>query len=58
MENKKEFVPEPPAFKGDVVAVWKATDKNGKLYLKIKVLGVITLNAFLNEPKPKVEAIL
>ena len=41
-----------PDYKGDGVAVWKKNDKNGKLYLSIKVLGCY-LNAFKNEPKPE-----
>ena len=31
-----------PDFKGDGVAVWINTDKNGNQYLGIKLLGAIT----------------
>jgi hypothetical protein len=39
-----------PDYKGDGVAIWKKTDKNGKLFLSVKVLGCY-LNAFKNEPR-------
>jgi len=54
-EENKEFVPKAPDYKGEGIAIWKATDKNGKLYLKVKILGNIALNAFKYEPKPKVQ---
>ena len=41
-----------PEFKGEGVAVWINEDKNGKSYLAIKILDVIRVNAFKNEPKP------
>ena len=46
MEKTKEqtnngFVPVRPDFKGDGVAVWKATDKKGRQYLRVKVLGAV-----------------
>ena len=41
-----------PDYTGSLqVAAWKNTDKNGKIYLTIKV-GTIA-NLFKNEPKPK-----
>lgn len=49
--TEQEFKATPPDYRGEGVAVWKRTDKNGKLYLKIKVLGNITLNAFKYEPQ-------
>ena len=54
MADKKEFVPSPPEFKGDGIAIWKADDKNGKLYLRVAVLGGKAVNCFQYEPKPKV----
>lgn len=48
-----EFVPTIPAYSGDGVAIWKATDKNGKTYLKVSVLGGKAINCFVNEPKIK-----
>jgi hypothetical protein len=51
MENK--FVPKAPDYKGDGVSIWKAEDKNGNLYLKVKVLGH-TISCFKYEPKEKI----
>lgn len=48
-----DFKPEAPKYKGDGVAVWVGTDKNGKPVLTIKILNSITLKAFKNEPKPE-----
>lgn len=50
-----EFIPTKPAYSGDGVAIWKATDKNGKLFLKVSVLGGKAINCFLNEPKPEIK---
>ena len=50
-----EFKPTIPAYSGDGVAIWKATDKNGKLFLKVSVLGRKAINCFLNEPKPEIK---
>ena len=46
-------VGEQPAYTGNGVAIWKNLDKNGKVYLTIRVLNSITVNAFKNEPKPE-----
>jgi len=43
-----------PAYKGDGVAIWKNTDKNGNTYLSVSVLGGKAVNCFKFEPK-KVE---
>lgn len=40
-----------PAFKGDGVAIWKNTDKNGKTYLSVSILGGKAVNCFAYEPK-------
>ena len=41
-----------PKFKGDGVAVWENTDKNGNPYLSITLLnGSIKVMAFANIPK-------
>ena len=47
MEGKR------PDFKGEGIAVWKNHDKNGKLYLSVKILGNIILNAWKNEQEEK-----
>ena len=43
-----------PDYKGDGVAVWIAKDKNNVEYLSIKVLGAVTLRAFVY-PYPEVK---
>ena len=53
-----EFEPKAPDYSGDGVAIWKATDKNGKTYLKVSVLKGKAINCFKveqNEPKPLME---
>ena len=56
MSEEEKFTPAPPSFKGDGVAIWKATDKNNNLYLKVKILGMKNaVNCFKYEPKPKKE---
>ena len=51
--TSEKFTPQPPAYKGDGIAIWKATDKNGQIYLKVSVLGGKSVNCFKNEPKIK-----
>jgi hypothetical protein len=41
-----------PDYKGNGVAIWKNQTKDGNLYLTVKILDSITVNAFKNEPKP------
>jgi len=53
MDEKAKFIPRQPDFKGSGVDIWKETDKNGKMFLKVKVLNGGIVNAFKNEPKPK-----
>jgi len=53
MSEEVKFKPTIPYFKGDGVAIWKATDKNGQLYLRVSVLGGKAVNCFKFEPKPK-----
>lgn len=44
--EKKEFTPEKPAYKGIVnVPVWRNKDKNGNEYLSMKIFGT-TVNLF------------
>ena len=43
------FEPTQPAYSGDGVAIWDATDKNGKHFLKVRVLGGTTINCFIVE---------
>ena len=46
------FEKQQPNYSGDGIAIWNATDKNGKGYLKVKVLGSPTnINCFQVEPK-------
>ena len=40
------FEPTMPDYSGDGIAIWKAIDKNGKPYLKVKVLQGKTINCF------------
>ena len=49
------FEPTMPDYSGDGIAIWKAVDKNGKPYLKVKVLQGKTINCFKVEPKEKEE---
>ena len=49
--NKMGFEPESPAYSGDGIAIWKSNDKNGKEFLKVKVLGGKPINCFQVEEK-------
>lgn len=50
------FEKQLPAYSGDGIAIWKATDKNGKGYLKVKVLGnPNNINCFVVEKKEQKE---
>ena len=40
------FEPTIPAYSGSGIAIWNATDKNGKAYFKVKVLGGNCVNVF------------
>jgi len=52
------FTPEPPAYSGEGVSIWKGTDKNGKTFLKVKKPEwKQAINCFKVEPKPKEEGI-
>jgi hypothetical protein len=51
MNKEKSFTPTAPDYKGDGIAIWKATDKNGQTFLKVTVLGGKAINCFKNEPK-------
>lgn len=57
MDEKAKFIPKAPDFKGSGIDIWKAIDKNGKMFLKVKVLDGSTINCFKNEPKVKVETV-
>lgn len=54
-KTKMPFEPTMPDYSGDGIAIWKAVDKNGKPYLKVKVLQGKTINCFKVEPKEKEE---
>ena len=45
------FEPQSPAYAGNGVAIWNAEDKNGKHFLKVKVLGGKPINCFVVEEK-------
>ena len=47
----ENFSAKPPEYKGDGIAIWINTDKNGQKFLSVKILGSITINCFKNEPK-------
>tara|TARA_R100001530_G_scaffold136358_1_gene116682 strand:+ start:736 stop:930 length:195 start_codon:yes stop_codon:yes gene_type:complete len=47
------FTPTKPDYSGDGVAIWNATDKNGKQYLKVKILGSSNVNCFIVEKSDK-----
>lgn len=46
-----EFKPRAPDFASDSIAIWKAEDKNGKVFLKVSVFGGKAINCFKVEPK-------
>jgi len=45
------FEPTKPSYSGDGLSIWKAKDKNGKEYLKVKVLNGNAINCFQVEDK-------
>ena len=47
----EQFIASAPAYSGDGIAIWKATDKNGNTFLKVKVLGGKAINCFKTKPK-------
>jgi hypothetical protein len=53
MVEEEKFVPSAPDYKGDGVSIWKATDKNNQLYLRVSVLGGKAVNCFKYEQKHK-----
>lgn len=53
MSGEEKFTPRAPDFRGDGIAIWKDTDKNGDTFLKVSVLGGKAINCFKFEPKPK-----
>ena len=53
VDNEMVGVARRPDFKGDGVAVWTHTDKNGKPYLAIKILNSLTVRAFSPKEEDK-----
>jgi len=51
MGEEEKFVPRAPDYSGDGVSIWKGTDKNGKTFLKVSVLGGKSIPCFKVEPK-------
>jgi hypothetical protein len=52
VKRKMAFEKTQPDYSGDGIAIWKAVDKNGKEYLKVKVLGSShNINCFSVEKK-------
>jgi len=45
------FEPTMPSYSGDGIAIWESHDKNGKLFLKVKVLKGNSINCFKIESK-------
>ena len=45
------FEPKSPDYSGDGIAIWNAVDKNGKAFLKVKVLKGAAINCFKVEKK-------
>jgi len=45
------FEPTMPSYSGDGIAIWDSTDKNGKAFLKVKVLNGNVINCFKVVPK-------
>ena len=54
-KSKMSFEPTMPDYSGDGIAIWKSVDKNGKPYLKVKVLRGPIINCFKVEPKEEEE---
>ncbi len=54
-QQRMVFEPKKPDYSGDGIAIWSSTDKNGKMFLKVKVLGGNVINCFKVEEKKKVE---
>lgn len=52
-EIKMKEIGRHPDFKGDGIAGWLNTDKNGKPYFNIKMVGHDYVKMFKNEPKEK-----
>ncbi|MCK4670772.1 MAG: hypothetical protein KAT43_06225 [Nanoarchaeota archaeon] len=42
----EQMAGEKPKYKGDGIAAWENTDKNGNKYLTVKILGAIRVNMF------------
>ena len=51
METEQTFTATKPAYRGDGIAIWKNTAKNGKPYLSVKVLGGKSIACFPVEEK-------
>ena len=45
------FEAKKPKYSGSGIGIWEAGDCNGKLYLKVKVLGGSVINCFLVEER-------
>jgi len=50
----EEFKAKVPDYKGSGIDIWKAIDKNGNMYLKVKVLNGTSIACFKYNPKPKI----
>lgn len=50
----EEFQAKAPDYRGDGIAIWKGTDKNGQIYLKVKVLGGKSIPCFKVKERPKI----
>ncbi len=54
MKEEKQFKPKAPDYKGNGVDIWRDTDKNGDIYLRVSVLGSKVVCCFKNVPKQQV----
>ena len=43
------FEPQKPTYSGSGVCIWASKDKNGKEFMKVKILGSAIVNCFLVE---------
>ncbi len=49
------FQPTPPTYSGSGCSIWVCKDKNGKEFMKCKILNSCIVNCFLNEDKEEIK---
>jgi len=55
MSEEKNWTPRAPNYSGSGVAIWKAVDRQGTVYLNVSVLGGKPVKCFKVPPKPVVK---